>query len=266
MSGTADRGFTSNPMFERWLAQRLAGDAGGETVRDLQIDGVERPAAGQSNDTVLFTATWRTVGGLSRRELVVRLQPSGRQIFLAADVVREGRVLHGLQPGGRVPVPHVLGWETDVRVLGRPFFVMDRIAGRVPLARPSIHAVGWLPELTSAERATMWDSAMEAMVNVHRTDWRATHAFLLDGVDPAGLLALHVDRLVEWYRWTTAGRGYPVTDAGIEALIAGCAAVSSAEPVLVWGDARVGNMIFGVDHRVAAVIDWEVATIGSPAI
>ncbi len=164
------------------------------------------------------------------------------------------------------PRPHVIGIEPSAEVLGRPFFVMERVEGRVPLARPSIHLVGWLPELTVAEREAMWSSAIDALVAVHATNWQVTHEFLLDGTDPAAVLERHIARLVEWYHWATRGRDYPITDAGIDRLISGLPAVSHTEPVLVWGDARVGNMIFGADHRVAAAIDWEVATIGSPAI
>jgi len=252
--------------FSVWLADRLATESG-RAVNDLRLIDAERPTAGQSNDTLLVTAVWDSpTVGKARRELVLRRQPTGQQIFLQPDVLREALILEGLAVGGAVPVPHVLGHEADPAVLGRPFFVMDRVRGRVPLARPSIHLVGWLPNLTAGERRIMWDSAMDAVVAVHATDWRSTHAFLLGGADAGAALDRHLDQLVTWYRWTTAGREYPITDAGIERLLAERASVDTDEPVLVWGDARVGNMIFGDDHRVAAAIDWEVATIGPPAI
>lgn len=244
------------PLFRNWLATRLR--------RDVAIGAVERPPAGQSNDTLLFDVAIGTGSETIDRRLVARLQPAGRQIFLTADVVREGRVVAAVDTA---PVPGVIGVEPDASILGRPFFVMDHVEGRVPLARPSIHRVGWLTELTVDERATLWDSAMDALVAVHRSNWQLTHAFLLDGRDPSASLAQHVERLVEWYRWTVHGRSHPVTDAGIDLLVAELPTVASTtDAALVWGDARVGNMIFGDDLRVAAVIDWEVATIGPPAI
>jgi len=245
----------------RWLVPVLASEEGGD-VGGLALSGFERPPAGRSSDTVMFTATWKGSGGERIRPLVLRLEASGG-IFLRPDVVREARVLEGLEPT-RVPVPHVLGREPDPSVLGAPFFVMDRIAGRVPTARPSIHAAGWLPTLTATERATLWSSAMDALVAVHDVDWRSSHAFLVE--DEAPGLDAHVDRLTEWYRWTAAGRAFPITDAALAAVVARRAGVDVGSPTLVWGDARPGNMIFSDDGRVAAAIDWEVATIGAPGI
>lgn len=253
------------PKFRDWLAIAL-GRMGADAINDLTISEVSRPAAGQSNETLLFDAVWHDGRTRRRAKLVARLQPSGQQIFLAADVVREGRIIDSVYAAGTAPVPQVIGTESDRGVLGRAFFVMRQVAGRVPLARPSIHRVGWLTELTTVERQTLWNSAMDALVAVHCTDWPSYHDFLLDGLDASGLLQRHVERLVDWYRWTTQGRRYPITDAGIARLVIGLPSVATTDPVLVWGDARVGNMIFGMDNRVAAVIDWEVATVGSPAI
>jgi len=244
-----------------WLAPVLAGEAGCD-IAHVDVEGFERPASGQSSDTVLFTASWSECGEARSRQLVLRRQASGG-IFLQPDVVREARVLQGLEAGSRVPVPHVLAFESDASLLGAPFFVMDCVAGRVPAAKPSIHAVGWLPTLSTAERQRLWSSAMDVLVAVHEVDWRATHGFLVEG--SAGLDA-HVDRLAEWYRWTVAGRRFPITDAALASVIERRPAIAAGAPTLVWGDARPGNMIFGDDGRVAAAIDWEVATVGAAGI
>lgn len=251
--------------FEQWLRARLI-EAGAAIPGRLHVGPGRSPAAGQSNDTVMFEVGGLGHDGSLELALVARLQPAGRQIFLSADVAREGRVLAGLHAAGTAPVPEVVGIDATGDVLGRPMFVMEQISGRVPLARPSIHCAGWLPELTAAQLTGLWSSALDTLVAVHRTDWRVHHRFLLEDLDAPGLLARHIDRLADWYRWTTKDRLYPITDAALEAVIAAQGSVTDVDPVLVWGDARVGNMIFGSDHRVAAAIDWEVATIGNPAI
>ena len=151
-------------------------------------------------------------------------------------------------------------------MLGAPFFVMTEVPGRVPAGRPSIHTVGWLPTLTTRERERLWASAMETLVAIHDVDWQRSHAFLLDDDRDAATLDAHVDRLADWYAWSTAGREFPVTDAALAFLVEHRSDIRTGPPALVWGDARVGNMIFGDEHTVAAAIDWEVASIGQPAI
>ena len=62
------------------------------------------------------------------------------------------------------------------------------------------------------------------------------------------------------------GHEYPITDAALEHLVPRRATIATASPTLVWGEHGVGNMIFGGDRRLAAVIDWELASIGPPEI
>ena len=233
-----------------WLAERLGSS-------DVALKGLSRPEAGQSNDTVLCEV--EADGGTL--QLVVRRQAAGTTIFREPDVVREARVLQGLAPTA-VPVPGVLWIEPDSWVLGTPFFVMERVPGRVPLGKPSIHTVGWVPTLTTAERERLWASALDVLVAVHAVNWESAHEFLLDG-DPANAqVEPHVRALVRFYRWSTAEREFPITDAAVEYLEHNVAAVQGETPVLLWGDPRVGNMIFDDDNTVAAALDWETAMIG----
>jgi aminoglycoside phosphotransferase (APT) family kinase protein len=241
-----------------WLRDRLQTDR-------IEVMGLARPGGGQSNDTVLFEAAWDDHRLPRRQALVLRRQQIGDHIFRTPDVLREHRVLEGLAPSW-VPVPRTRWAEPDASVLGAPFFVMDLVAGLVPLAKPSIHTAGWLPTLTTSERTRLCCSALDALVAIHAVDWRTRHSFLLDGGDAAQTLVAHVERIAGWYEWAAAGREFPITDAARDEVVRRAASVPVEQPVLVWGDARVGNMIFAADHRVAAVLDWEVATIGSAAI
>lgn len=242
----------------RWLTDRLA-------PHDVHVTSIARPGGGRSNDTILFDAEWSERGLARRDAFVLRRQQTTHPIFRVPDVLREFRVLEGLATSW-VPVPRVRWAEADPSVLGAPFFVMDAVAGNVALARPSIHSHGWLPTLTDAERVRLSNSALDALVAIHAVDWGTSHSFLLDG-DPAHAgIASHLERIAGWYRWAAAGREYPITDTALARLLDRRDRIEMSEPVLVWGDARVGNMIFGADHRVAAVIDWEVASIGAPEI
>ena len=154
-----------------WLGERIGAD-------DVTVSGFARPAAGQSSDNVLFDA----LANGRVEHLVLRRQTEGTTIFRDPDVCREARVLQGLSAAD-MRVPKVRWIEPSSAVLGAPFFVMDRVQGRVPLGKPSIHTAGWLPTLTRAERERLWSSALDVLVSVHAVPWRSSHDFLLDG-DP----------------------------------------------------------------------------------
>ena len=240
-----------------WITARLAEDE--PAVTTVEVGPLERPPGGRSHDTLIVDVSWVADHAPRRARWAVRIQPTAGAIFRAPDVVREARVLTGLE-STPVPAPRVVWVEPDPCTLGSPFFVMDAVDGRVPLARPLIHSAGWLPALGVEERATLWRSAIDTMCAVHDVDWAARHTFLLDDTD--GSARAYVERITAWYRWTTSGRAFPITDAAAASVLERVGSVAPSEPVLVWGDARVGNMIFGDDHRVAAAIDWETATIG----
>ncbi|MCU1346565.1 MAG: phosphotransferase [Acidimicrobiia bacterium] len=248
-----------------WLGHQLTTTLGGPPV-DLELSDLQKPPIGQSSDTYLFTASWIHEGVKTSGDYVLRLQATARQLFHKPDVIRECQVLDGLQQVVDVPVPRTLWREPDASILGAPFFVMEQVRGRVPSGRPSIHAVGWLTELTSEQLAGLWESAFSVMVAVHNVDWQKSHGFLLDGDPKAATVTAHLDRLVRWYRWSTQDRPFEITDAAVAWLLERVDSLRVDEPVLVWGDSRVGNMIFGDDLTVAAAIDWEVASIGAGEI
>jgi aminoglycoside phosphotransferase (APT) family kinase protein len=244
-----------------WLAARWT-ETFGPLDGALELTGFQRLSKGQSSD--LMEVSCRA--GDRAADYVIRCEPRAKQLFHKPDVLREAEVLKGLERHGTVPVPHVWWTEADDSILGAPFFAMARVEGRTPLGRPSMHLQGVLTTLSEDARQGLWWSAMEAMVAIHALDWRQTHAFLAPEAPVEGYLADHVAKLSDWYGWTTRGRAFPLTDAALDYLKRGASAAGGGEPVLVWNDARVGNMIFGADDRVAAVIDWEQPIIGPAGV
>lgn len=215
--------------------------------------------SGFSNETLLFDATWDAGGGPERHSLVVRVEPSGHQVFPSTEFDAQVAVLRALGVEGSVPVPEVLWFEEDRRVLGDRFLAMPRIEGNVPADNPSYHVDGWVTELTNAQRATMWMSAIDAMAAIHRIDRVGIGLDWVKPVTPAEQLEL--DRA---YRTFAAGSDpYPVVDRALEVLEA-TMPPPALEPALCWGDSRIGNMIFAEDLSVAAVLDWEMVTAGDP--
>jgi aminoglycoside phosphotransferase (APT) family kinase protein len=245
-----------------WLSRELAA----EDCRDAAIQDLSAPGAGYSGKTVFATVSCTDPDGAERvQELVFRVQVPDQQLFVAPDALRQARVMSALAGRPGVPVPAIRFTETDPQVLGAPFYVMDRVRGRVPGDVPSWHRKGWTVDLTPAERTRLHDNGLAAPVALHRVEWGPGLSFL----DPPGAgsaLDRYLGQLGRWYEWCAPSRRF-----GPEVLSAGLRCVLDHRPGdpgegVVWGDARVGNMCFADDLSVAALFDWESATIGPPGI
>lgn len=237
---------------ESWARQRL--DPG------ARVSNLAAPGNGFANETLLFDLAW-TDGGRAREEsLVARLEPAFR-VFPHYDLGRQYQVLQRLEPGP-VPVPRPRWHEPDPRPLGVPFYVMDRVEGRIPPDRPPYHAGGWCAEdLTPDERATLWWSGVDTLAAIHATDWRAGGYTFLAPEAEGDPLARQLADYRRFLEWAAGGRPQPTVEAGLDWLeknrpVAGA-------PALCWGDARLGNMIFR-ENRCVAVLDWEMVTLADP--
>lgn len=212
-------------------------------------------AGGQSSTLFRFTCADRPGA------FVIRLEPSGRQLFLSPSIEREFRLAEGLALAG-LPAAAALAVENDPAVLGAPFMVMGEVQGRAPLGRPSMHVAGLLTELAPDERRRIAEGAIDALVSVHAADWRRTHAFMASELGAQRGLERYLQHLSQWYAWTVQGRKFPVTDRALDYLVSEASRLADAPDVLLWGDARPGNILFAPDQSVAALLDWEAALIG----
>ncbi len=237
----------------RWLSVRTGADR--VEVGELTIPGL----SGFSNETLLFEATWDDGGGAATRELVIRVEPSGHQVFPSTEFEAQVRVLRALRAQGSVPVPEVLWFEEERDVLGDRFFAMPRVSGQVPADSPSYHVEGWVTELSDQDRTTMWMSGIDTMAAVNRIDREAADLGWIVAPTPAEQLV----RDHEYRRFAAGDDPYPVVDRAFELLEASMPPPATA-PALCWGDSRIGNMIFAADCSVAAVLDWEMVTAGDP--
>ena len=248
---------------EKWLAQRL--DASSVTVSDLSI-----PKAGFSNETIIGHASWTGSttasgsGGDQSIEFVLRIEPTSHQLFLESNALRQAEVMTAL--AGHVPVPEVWLTEADRSVLGAPFFMMRRVHGRIPGDVPCWHQKGWTVELAPADRTRLHDGALAELVRLHGVDTTAPEFDFLETAGNGTALQRYVNHLATWADWCR-----PVIRYDADMIDAALAFVSSEMPAddrrgIMWGDARVGNMIFGDDLAPAALLDWEGATFGPPEL
>jgi aminoglycoside phosphotransferase (APT) family kinase protein len=222
-------------------AARLAAWLG---TRDAVVEG-SPSGGGWSNETVFVRA--------GERSLVVRLTPPGPSMFPIYDLVQQVRCLQLAAEHG-LPVPAVLGAEPDPDVLGRPFFVMERLAGRVPADDdPPFTKAGFLFDARPAQQQTFCQDAIDHVVAVHAIE---PPDFLPVGPAPAD----HLQWCAELCRW--AGVEHPEVWAAHDALVRDVPPAAAAPVSLLWGDARPANMLVGDDFRVVGLLDWELAGTG----
>ncbi len=201
-------------------------------------------AGGQSNPTFFVS--------YEGRRLVLRKQPPGQLLPSAHAVDREYRVISALAGTG-VPVPPAVLFCADRDVVGTPFYVMDRVEGRV------FHDCT-LPGVSPQERTAMYADMARTLAALHNVDVAA--AGLADYGRPGNYFARQVSR---WSRQWAEIRTRE--DANVERLIAWLPANIPADDTsrLVHGDFRIGNLMFHPSEpRVVAVLDWELSTLGHP--
>lgn len=221
----------------RWLETHADGFRG--------FQWAQRIVGGNSNPI------WRIEAASGR--YVLRTQPAGVLLKSAHALHREVRVLRALA-GTAVPVAPVRAWCDDADVVGVCFYLMDCIDGEV-------HRDPRLPGLEPERRRAVYDAAISMLATVHAVDVDAT------GLRDFGRPGHYFQR--QLHRWTEQVRsalpdGEPHLDALIAALEAAMPA-DDATPVLLHGDARLDNLMFVPDgDRIAAVLDWELSTLGHP--
>jgi aminoglycoside phosphotransferase (APT) family kinase protein len=183
---------------------------------------------------------------------VVRRPPLGHVLATAHDMGREYRVITALRDTG-VPVALTYGLCTDPEVIGAPFYVMSRVDGVPYRTADEITPLGPVRTKAIAERM------METLAQLHAV--QPAEVGLTDFGRPEGFLPRQVRR---WKKQLDASRSRPIP--GVDELheLLAASQPEGTPATIVHGDYRLDNLLVGPDDKIAAVVDWEMATLGDP--
>ena len=238
---TAQHAFDTQQL-EAWMARHVEGFAG-----PLQVEMFK---GGQSNPTYRLDTPGRSYVLRSKPGPAAKLLPSAHAIE------REYAVMHALA-GTEVPVPRMLALCEDESVIGRAFFIMEFLQGRVLWDQA-------LPGLQRTERAALYDEMNRVIAALHRVDFAAR------GLASYGRPGNYFERqIARWSRQYQASVTQPIVemDRLIDWLPAHLPASARDEGrvAIVHGDYRLDNLMFHpTEPRVIAVLDWELSTLGHP--
>ncbi len=253
---------------EAWITTRLPA---GASPRITSVAGTA--ANGMSSETLLIDAEW-TEGGdgggaRAPRHLVARLAPRPEDVpvFDRYDLDHQFDTIRLVAELTDVPVPPPWWYEPDPEPVGAPFFVMGRVDGRVPPdVMPYNFGDSWLADATTAEQRHLQDATIGAIAGLHAIDRPVDRfGFLRPATTGDTPLRRRVAVVRDWYEWAVAGgRRSPLVERGL-AWLDDHWPSHEGEPVLCWGDSRIGNVIYD-GFEPAAVLDWEMATLGPPEL
>lgn len=221
-----------------WLAAHVEGFGGPLSVEQFK--------GGQSNPTFKLVTPARAYVMRSKPGPVAKLLPSAHAIE------REYRVLAALA-STEVPVPQVHALCEDESVIGRAFYVMEHVEGRVLWEQS-------LPGMDQAERGAVYDEMNRVIAALHSVDFAAIG--LSDYGKPGNYFARQIGR---WSRQYQASETETIEamDRLIEWLPAHVPA--GDDTTIVHGDYRLDNLIFDARQpRIRAILDWELSTLGHP--
>lgn len=226
---------------QRYLEQHLAGFAGPLVVEQFK--------GGQSNPTFKLITSGATYVMRAKPGPVAKLLPSAHAIereFLVMNMLRDTAV----------PVPRMHLLCEDEAVIGRAFYVMEFVEGRVLWDQS-------LPGMSAAQRGAIYDEMNRVIAALHSVD-------VTEAMASYGKHGNYFERqIARWSRQYVASITEPIEamDRLMEWLPAHmpASARDESQKAIVHGDYRLDNMVFHPSEpRVLAVLDWELSTIGHP--
>ncbi|GAB3014079.1 phosphotransferase family protein [Mycobacterium bourgelatii] len=247
-------------LLSRWLSTVLP--VAPEITVESGID-----STGMSSETIILTARWEENGQPVEQKLVARVAPTAQDVpvFPSYRLDHQFEVIRQVAELTDVPVPRVRWIENTGDVLGAPFFLMDYVDGVVPPdVMPYTFGGNWFADAPAEERRQLQDASVAILAKLHSIpNAEQTFGFLTEGLTGETALRRHFGWVRSWYDFAVPDIGRsPLVERSFEWLQDNWPTAADArEPALLWGDARVGNVLYR-DFEPVAVLDWEMVTLG----
>ncbi|MCB1291988.1 phosphotransferase family protein [Mycolicibacterium sp.] len=247
----------------RWLAGLMPSGVTPEVNVEGGVD-----SNGMSSETIILNGRWTENGKSIEQMWVARVAPTAADVPVFPNYRMDHqfellRLVGGLT---EVPVPRVRWIEPTGEVLGTPFFLMDFVEGVVPPdVMPYTFGRNWFADAPAGKQRELQDATISILTELHGLPEAPKNFGFLCEIDLPGDTPLRqrLNWLKDWY-------GFAVPDLGRSCLVEGALAwleenfptdVAAGDSVLIWGDSRIGNVLYR-DFRPVAVLDWEMATLG----
>jgi aminoglycoside phosphotransferase (APT) family kinase protein len=249
-------------LMSRWLSTVLPAGATPQVTVESGVD-----STGMSSETIILTARWEEDGRPVEQKLVARVAPTAEDVpvFPTYRLDHQFEVIRQVGELTDVPVPRVRWIETTGDVLGAPFFLMDYVDGVVPPdVMPYTFGGNWFADAPVEQQRKLQDASVGVLATLHSIpDAENTFGFLTEGLTGKTALRKHFGWVKSWYDFAVPDIGRsPLVERSLEWLQDNWPEEADArEPVLNWGDARVGNVLYR-DFEPVAVLDWEMVTLG----
>lgn len=220
-------------------------------------------STGMSSETIVLTARWEG----NEQKLVARVAPTNEDVpvFPTYRLDHQFEVIRQVGELTDVPVPNVRWIETTGEVLGAPFFLMDYVAGEVPPdVMPYTFGGNWFADAPAEQQRKLQDASVGVLATLHAIpDPEKTFGYLTEDLTGDTALRRHFGWVKAWYDFAVPDIGRsPLVERSLQWLEDNWPQEADArEPVLNWGDARVGNVLYQ-DFEPVAVLDWEMVTLG----
>lgn len=236
--------------YDAWLGER------GTVVRWEAPGGT-----GYSSLTYLAEVQWSAGAPEPATREVLRSAPFGPSVFREYDLALQVDCMRRL--AHVVPTPTVVAHEPDPGPLGQPFYVMAFVDGRIPDDNPPYALVGWLKDSPPELQRMHYEQGVDLLARLHQV--RPSEVGLDDHLVRPALGPTGLDQQVAIWRdllaWGRGGTAQPTIDAAWRWLDEHRPA-DPGRDVVLWGDARISNVVWAEDGTPRAVLDWEMAGSG----